>query len=264
MTKSSNKQLAIIDLTTGEKYNMEDYTLRSKRQDEAFKHIQYYQQDNRHFSFADMENIKVIISNVKTVYCGYLLILQCYMEYGTGKLTVSRKEMQTVLEISKQTFQRFWRVMISNGIIFEDNGESYVNPDFHFRHQPNHNRVIKLFTTTLKKLTAVLTASELGFLYKLLPYVHYDTNMICADPFTEPEKIQFLNKTQIALLVDMDEKKASKLLGKLRKIGVVAETIRQDDRRDRIFTLNPYVFYRKKGRPDDTLRGLFAATPYNK
>ncbi len=254
----------LVDTTTGELYDLSEYSLRSKKQDEAYKRIQYFQQDNRHFSFADMENIKIVISNVKTVDCGYLLILQCYMEYGTGKLTISRKEMLKVLMVSKATFQRFWAAMISNGIITKIDGEFYVNPDFHFRHQPNHNRVIKLFTTTLKQLTDELTASELGFLYKLLPHVHYDTNMICADPFAEPEKIQFLNKTQIALLVDMDEKKTSKQLDKLRKIGVVVETIRQDDRRDRIFTLNPYVFYRKKGRTDDTLRGLFASTPYYK
>lgn len=255
---------SLVDPTTGELYDMSEYSLRSKKQDEAYKRIQYYQQDNRHFSFADMENIKIVISNVKTVDCGYLLILQCYMEYGTGKLTISRKEMQKVLGISRATFQRFWATMDIHGIIFEDNGEFYVKPDFHFRQQPNHNRVIKLFTTTLKQLKDVLKPAELGFLYKLLPYVHYDTNMICADPFTEPENIQFLNKTQIALLVGMDEKKTSKLLDKLRKIGIVAETIRQDDKRDRIFTLNPYVFYRKKGKPDCTLRSLFAAAPYNK
>lgn len=242
---------------------MSEYSLRSKKQDEAYKRIQYNQQDNRHFSFADMENIKIVISNIKTVDCGYLLILQCYMEYGTGKLIISRKEMQKVLGVSKATFQRFWTTMRSNEIIFEVNGVFYINPDFHFRHHPNHNRVIKLFTTTLKQLKDVLKPSELGFLYKLLPYVHYDTNMICADPFTDPENIQFLNKTQIALLVDMDEKKTSKLLDKLRKIGVIAETIRQDDRRDRIFTLNPYVFCRKRGKPDDTLHGLFASTPYS-
>ncbi|WP_342042593.1 hypothetical protein [Bacillus sp. OTU2372] len=259
---NSNRQFALVDLTTGQEYDISEYSLRSKKQDEAYKRIQYYHQDNRHFSFADMENIKNVISKVKTVDCGYLLILQCYMEYGTGKLALDRKEMQKALGISKPTFQRFWAAMISNGIIFKDNGEFYVNPDFHFRHQPNHNRVIKLFTTTLKQLTDKLTASELGFLYKLLPYVHYDTNMICADPFTEPENIKFLNKTQIAILVDMDEKKASKLLDKLRKIGIIVETIRQDDKRDHIFTLNPYVFYRKKGKPDDTLRGLFASTPY--
>ncbi|PFH86463.1 hypothetical protein [Bacillus sp. AFS088145] len=258
--ENNNRQL--VDTSTGEIYDMDEYYLRAKSSDETYK--QFITQDNRHFSFADMDTIKYNISNVSTVHCGYLMILQCYMEYGSGKIKLNRNEMPKAVGTSKTTFNRFWKVMINYGIIIEKHGVFYVNPYFHFRQQPQNNRVIKLFTTTIKQLTHELSASELGFLYKLLPFVHYDTNMICADPFTEPENIQFLNKTQIALLVGMDEKKTSKQLDKLRKKGVVAETIRQDDKRDRIFTLNPYVFYRKKGRPDDTLRGLFASTHYGK
>jgi hypothetical protein len=254
----------LIDLTTGEILDFGDYYLRSKKQDEAYKRIQYYQQDNRHFTFADMENIKVIISNVSTVHCGYLLILQCYMELETGKLKLPKSEIPKVIGSSLSTFKRFWGEMIKHRIITVDNGEFIISPKFHFRWKAEGRHVIKLFITTLKRLKEELSAAELGFLYKLLPYVHYDTNMICADPYSSPEKIQFLNISGIALIVDMEEKKASKNLDKLRKIGVIAETIRQDDKRDRIFTLNPYVFYRKKGRPDDTLRGLFASTPYNK
>lgn len=244
--------------------DFEKQYIRARSSDEAYKRKQYYMQDNRHFSFADMENIREVIFNVSTVHCGYLLILQCYMEFGTGKLTISRREMPKIIGASKSTFIRFWTVMLGHGIINEKNGEFYVNLYFHFRQQQKHNRVIKLFTTKLRQLKAELTAAELGFLYKLLPYVHYDTNMICADPFTTPENILFLNKTQISLLVELEEKKASKNLDKLRKIGVIAETIRQDDKRDRIFTLNPYLFYRKRGQPDDTLRGLFASTLYFK
>lgn len=260
-----NSNIVQINPETGEilrTFDSDTHYVRAHESDNAYK--KFHEQDNRHFSFADMDTIKFIISNVKTVHCGYLLILQCYMEFETGKLTITRKEMSKAVGISESTFIRFWKEMQNYGIITDKNREFYVNPYFHFRQKPQHNRVIKLFTTTLKQLRNQLTASELGFLYKLLPFVHYDTNMICADPFTEPENIQFLNKAQIALLVGMDEKKASKLLGNLRKIGVIAETIRQDDKRDRIFSLNPHVFYRKKGYPDDTLRGLFASPPFVK
>jgi hypothetical protein len=260
-----NSNIVQIDPETGEilrTFDSDKHYVRAKSSDEAYK--QFILQDNRHFSFADMDAIKIIISKVSTVHCGYLLILQCYMEYGTGKLTLTRKEMPKALGTSESTFNRFWKEMQNYGIINGKNGGFFVNPYFHFRQQPKNNRVIKLFFTPLKQLIKELTASELGFLYKLLPYVHFDTNIICADPFTEPENILFLNKTQIALLVGMEEKKASKILDKFRKIGVIAETIRQDDKRDRIFTLNPFIFYRKKGKPDDTLRGLFASTPLYK
>jgi hypothetical protein len=254
----------LVDLITGEIYDMEKYYLRSKKQDEAYKKIQYNQQDNRHFTFADMVNIREIIQNVSTVHCGYLMILQCYMELNTGKLRLTKAEIPKEIGLSQSTFKRFWDEMIKHEIIIIKNGEYFVSPQFHFRGKSEGRNVIKLFITTLKRLKNELSASELGFLYKLLPYVHYDTNMICADPFTKPENIQFLNKSQIALLVNMEEKKAAKVLDKLRKTDVIAETIRQDDKRDHIFTLNPYVFYRKKGKPDDTLRGLFASTPYSK
>lgn len=54
--------------------------------------------------------------------------------------------------------------------------------------------------------------------------------MICADPFTEPENIEFLNKTQIAELVEMDADKTYKMLNKLHKLESLqrrAEAIRE-------------------------------------
>ncbi|MCM2531939.1 hypothetical protein NDK43_05470 [Neobacillus pocheonensis] len=202
-----------IDGETGELFDKNDYYLRSRKQDEAYKFIQYDQQDNRHFSFADIENIREVISNLSTVHCGYLLILQCYMEFGTGKLNLTRKEMPKAVGTSESTFKRFFSKVRSNGIVTVENGEFYINPRFHFRQQANSDRVIKLFTTPLKQLKDELKPSELGFLYKLLLYVHYDTNMICASPLVEPEQIQFLNKSMIAEWVDMEEKKASKMNG---------------------------------------------------
>lgn len=194
---SINRQL--VDTATGEVYDMGEYYLRSRASDDAYK--QFIVQDNRHFSFADMENIREVISCISTVHCGYLLILQCYMEMDTGKLKLTTKQIPSVIGSSTSTFKRFWCEMKKFGIIIAYKGEYYVNPRFHFRGKAEGKRVIKLFLTNLKRLRDDITPSELGFLYKLLPYVHYDTNMICADPFTEPENIQFLNKSQIALLV---------------------------------------------------------------
>jgi hypothetical protein len=194
----------LVDTTTGEIYDMNEYSLRSRIQDEAYKRIQYDQhQDNRHFSFADMENIKEVISNLSNVHCGYLMILQCQMEFRTGKLNITRKEMAKAVGTSEATFKRFFSEIQRNGIVTKSDGEYYINPKFHFRQQANSDHVIKLFTTPLKQLKDELKPAELGFLYKLLPYVHYDTNMICANPFVVPEPIQFLNKSMISELVDM-------------------------------------------------------------
>lgn len=50
--------IQIFDRATGEIFDMNEYYLRSRKQDEAYKRHMYYVRDNRHFSFADMENIR--------------------------------------------------------------------------------------------------------------------------------------------------------------------------------------------------------------
>ncbi|MFB9762484.1 hypothetical protein [Ectobacillus funiculus] len=267
----TNSNCMIYDQTTGEivgAFDSNKQYIRSKDSDEAYKRYLAKQQerlqDKRHFSFADMNGIQEVIASISTVHCGYLLLLQCYMEFETGELALSRQEMWKALNVTESTFKRFWGEMRKYGIITESNSKYYVNPNYHFRGKTKQENVIKVFATPLKQIAKELTASELGFLYKLLPFVHYETNMICADPFSAPEQIQFLNKTQISRLVEMEEKKASRTIDKLRRAGVLAETTRQDDKRDKIYTLNPYIFFRKSGKPDDTLRGLFASTPYGK
>jgi hypothetical protein len=239
------------------------YLLRARASDDGHKRHLNKQSDKRYFSFADIQNVPEVIDKLNTVHLGYLLILQSYIDFD-GKITLSRKQMPKALGTSDSTFQRFLSVIRAHGIITELNGEYYVNKRYHYRGAATSNGVIKLFTTQLRHVSHELQPSELGFLYKLLPYVHYDTNMICHDPAATEAEIHFLNKTKIAALVGMDRKQTYKTLDKLKQVGVVAETVREGNKRDHRYTLNPYIFFRKSGTPDETLRGLFAKTSYNK
>jgi hypothetical protein len=251
--------MELVDRSTGELIDMDKFYLRSRKSDEAFRRIKETQTDNRHFSFANMDNIPEIIQLLSNVHCGYLLILQSYVEFCTGKIKISRKQMPKALGKSEATFKRFWSVVCDNGIISNNNGEYYMNERYHFRQRTKSQRVIKIFFTPLKQLREVLQPAELGFIYKLLPFVDYSTNMICCDPTAYSEDIRFLNKTQIASLVGMEQKKAFKILDKLRDARVIVETPNRNNKRDRSYTLNPYVFYRKSGKPDESLHRLFAS-----
>ncbi|MEI4622137.1 hypothetical protein KFD70_19165 [Bacillus pfraonensis] len=241
----------------------------SENQKQAYKNKLEKERDNRHFSFADMENIKEVISKLTNIQLGYLLKLQCHMEFGTGFLIgkdgavmTKKVDIEHTLGVTNSTNKRLCKALESNGILEEVEGGYRINPTYHFRGQVQEQKIIKLFTTTLKHLCEVLKPAEIGFLYKLLPYVHYETNMVCINPHeVDPTKIEFLNIKAIAQLVDMEEKKVSTLLTKLRKGLIVAE-VRRQDKKNIFFVLNPYIFYRKSGKPDDTLRGMFAASPY--
>lgn len=264
-------ELGLVNLKTGEIVRELDKgdKVVSKEQSESYKRHLDKVNDKRHFSFAFMENIKELIPKLSNVHLGYLLKLQCYMEFGTGVLIgedgkgmTKKIEIQSALNISKDVNKRFSKALEDNGVLEKVNGKYRVNPAYHFRGKIKEEMVIKLFTTTLKQLCEVLKPAEIGFLYKLLPYIHYETNMICFDPnVIEPYDIEFLNVKAIAQLIGMEEKKVSTLLTKLRKASIVAE-VRRENKKNIFFVLNPYVFYRKSGFPDDTLRGMFISSPY--
>ncbi|PHD43196.1 hypothetical protein COF67_27345 [Bacillus toyonensis] len=243
----------------------------SENQRQAYKKKLEKERDNRHFSFADMENIKEVISKLTNVYLGYLLQLQCHMEFGTGFLIgkdgavmTKKVDIEHTLGITNSTNKRLCKALESNGVLEEVKGGYRINPAYHFRGQgqAQEQKIIKLFTTTLKQLCKILKPAEIGFLYKLLPYVHYGTNMICINPHEiDSNEIKYLNIEAIAQITEIHQKKISTLLRGLRKGGIIAETI-LEDKRHTFITLNPYIFYRKSGQPDNTLRGMFAASSY--
>lgn len=245
------------------------YRIQTLEQIEAGKRRKQAEQDQRHFSFSHMENMREITSSLSNKYCGYILLLQPYIEFKTGRLVIPGRDpkplgltdIARIWNVSRRTAGVVIDELQTRSIVFETAGVYAINERYHFRNKTGNevDALIKTFFTTLRRVK--LTAADLGFVYKLLPHVHYETNVICSDAFAaNPEDVRFLSEKQIASIVDMSEVKTRDALRRLRKAGVTGEWVRGDgDDRETLTVLNPYVFYRKSGEPDGTLRTLFAA-----
>lgn len=245
------------------------YQARTLEQLDAGKRAANIGKDTRHFSFSHMENMREVIATVPTSACGHLLHLQCYMELFTGILTKEDgdpmywDDIQSTIKISDRSMDDFKRDMTDAGIIEKtatEDGEVAlrINPRYHFRNGlPENSRVIKSFTKRVKELAEELTPHEVGMIYKLLPYVHQNTNTICANPFEkDPTKIEQLTGQQIAKLIGVSPSKMSRYLQLTAGDQYVFAKVIVG--RKRYYKLNPWIFYRKNGRPDDTLLEMFA------
>ena len=223
--------------------------------------------DKRHFSFSHMQHIQEITRNLSNKMCGYILLLQPYIAFKTNVL-VSEGRDQTPLtvddlaqvwNVSRRTARTVIDELEARSIVFCVGGSITVNERYHFRKKVGKGEVdalIKTYATTLKKFR--LSAADLGFVYKMLSNVHYETNLICADPFASPEYIRFLSDKEIGQLVGMSETKTKEVLARLRRAGIIGEWINAEDKREKFTALNPFVFYRKQGEPDGLLLALFA------
>lgn len=252
----------VIDISTGE--NLSDqYTLRHKHQDDAFKRRQSESAGRqREFTFGNMLNIPEVVARIDDKYCGYLLYLQTYINYA-GTLVSSaddpmtRADIQKALGLADRAFKSFIKAMVDNEIIAHENGCYCVNPAYHFKGKTENKHVIKTFTTKVRSLYNVRNANKLGFIYKLLPFIHFETNTVCVNPYEmQVELITQLSKQDIAEITGVSEKTVYTYLRRM-KLGdeyVFAEIRRG---KHRYYKLNPFIFYRRNGEPDATLREMF-------
>lgn len=237
-----------------------------ERYEAARKHAQF-DRDKRYFSFIHMRNIQDITRDLSNKYCGYILLLQPHIAFKTNVLVTEGREntplsigdLARIWDVSKRTARVIAGELEARSILFEAGGIYSVNERYHFRNSAAAGEVdalIKTYFTALKAFR--LNAADLGFVYKLLPNVHYDTNLVCADPFAAPEDIRFLTDGEIGELVGMSATKTKEALKRLRNANIIGEWADASDKRAKLTALNPFVFYRKQGEPDGMLRALFA------
>jgi DNA-binding MarR family transcriptional regulator len=234
----------------------------------AIQREQQNQRDKRHFSFAHMRHIRDITDNLSNKQCGYILMLQPYLQMksntivdpGRDETPLGKAGIAEALGVTAQTAGTIIKSLIQDDVLtVTPSGNYRMNDRYHFRKRirEGKNILVKTFFTTLKELK--LKPAELGALYKLLPYIHYETNMVCADPFeVDPAEIRFLNAKQIAGIIGLDDKKTLHILKALKKAEVMAETTRYSkDARVKFITLNPTIFTRQSGQPDASLMAMF-------
>lgn len=242
--------------------------VRSYAQTEAFKEKELRSKGKeREFTFTHMDNIQEVIEKVSDKHCGYLLFLQCFVNYDSiienpNNTTMTKRDMMRTLRLKETAFNEFIREMAMHEIIFVDktgSGERYrLNPRYHFQGKTDNSNVIKSFTAMVKKLYSEVNAKDLGFIYKLLPFVHLETNTICVNPYEKDVEFTLpLSKADIAVMTGLTEKSVYTKLRNLKFDDqyVFAEVVYG---KSRFYKINPFVFYRKNGKPDATLREIFS------
>lgn len=121
-----------------------------------------------------------------TKECGYLLYLQCFVNYdntlvtGQKKKPMNKRKIREVLDISETTFRELYNKLVSCGILYKrEDGTYAISECFHFRGKIKNRKGIKSFISKVRTLYEHNIVLDLGFIYRLLPYVHLDKNVIC-------------------------------------------------------------------------------------
>jgi hypothetical protein len=165
-------------------------------------------------------------------------------------------EMIKELDISKMTFYRFFNACLDNNIIIKNDDDYLINSKYHYKGKgKGDERVVKVYNTKIRNAYKQMKSTELGLIYLLLPYIHYQTNTLCFNPYEEDvTKLQKLNRKQVCELIGIDPATFSKkiLKAKIDNKGVFAE-VKVLGKRS--YLVNPWVLTRLDVAPNDSLIG---------
>lgn len=227
------------------------------------------QRDGRAIEFTntDMRHLHEVYGVLTTAQCGYLMLLQCYVDYDSGAIDNANKthmttaDMRKVLQLTgskESTFYDFFNACLQHGILTEEDGVYSVNRRYHFKGSLNNTFAVKTYTAKIKRVYREVKAVDIGLIYRMLPYVHMSTNALCDNPFErDPHKVKWLNRKQLAEAIGVAPETLGRRLPKMKFDGVfVVARIKVGNEPER-YTMNPSVFYRQDNTPDDTLLQMF-------
>lgn len=172
----------------------------------------YINANDRAFSDLSADNV---------ARCAYLATYVCF---GTDELwrtkygKLFRKDLPSIMNLSKPTADRFWRDVRDKYFFKDDSGflhtvgRSFIKGKLNV---PFFDEYQKLYIAVLKELYEKIPVTQhkrLGYVLKMLPYLNFEYNILCHDPTVKTrDKISPLTMEEFCELIGHDKTHASDL-----------------------------------------------------
>lgn len=229
------------------------------------------------FIIVNMEATKEVtaLEELNTKELGYFLILQSYISYDNmlrqseSTLPMIKKEIGQALKMKdRRAYSKVINKLIKLGLMYEESvtlyGKKYqafyIAKEYCFRGSSRSDKVVKMFIGSVQELynQEEIKPASIGFLFMLLPYMHYQSNHLVRYPYERVyAKAEALSLKDLIEITGLDEKKVKQHL-KIKLSGVhVFGTFKAG--RKSIYKVNPSLFFRGV-MPDDKLKADFTLT----
>lgn len=157
--------------------------------------------------------------------CSYLNYDGCLMM--TQRTPMKVKDLQSVLGLSKSTVHRFWDE-VNPAFLAEDESSKNIklNTDIIFRGKIGKNQkgniYQKFYVDAIRKLyknTSKNNHKHLGHVFKLLPFINIEYNIICFNQNEqELDKVVPMTLKEFCECIDYDVQNVSRLLAVYKKL----------------------------------------------
>lgn len=195
-----------------------------------------------------------------------LIYLNTFLWWNDNRLMLSqrtqmqRKDLARVLMVSNATVSRFWKEVSPQYIIEAEDGlvftNEYIFKRGRLKQKNEYSQYQKIYIDGVRKLyetTDKRNHRQLGYLFKLLPFINVEFNLLCFNPLeTELEKVELLSVSEFCMLIGFDVKHFNKLFSIYRDVcfnvngrqeRFCAITYDGINKSDAKICINPHILY---------------------
>ena len=150
------------------------------------------------FVFENIDNLTEILTDfdlMRFLYLGTYTKKDGYLKFDNGNI-ITKKHIKRLLRINDNSFRDFWNLMIENKLIVEDvdkrvsinleyfcrgSEKDYINATDK-RFGDKFTRIYIETTRNLYENTNQRSLKKLAIIYKVLPLINYQYNILCKNP----------------------------------------------------------------------------------
>lgn len=194
-----------------------------------------------------------------------LIMLFTYLHYdGSLKLTqrtsMRKSDLQEVLRLSKSATHQFWNEVKNrylseiDGVLFSTDNKFVFRGKMNKEHQPYQKFYINSVRNLYRKVANTKKHKQLGYIFKLLPYINIQFNIICKNPFeSDLNMIEPLTIGEFCELIQYNSSNFHRLLRDYRQITFYVQNRKENfvsfiwdgitNKSDMKFYVNPHILY---------------------
>lgn len=225
-----------VDVETGEFFAENEYSLRNKKQVEGYKkrlkRELYESMTRKNWVASYHDPIKGLLNTLSMDEFGAIIKLIPHMRFNSGgKLFYGSKRMgkeeiaKSIGKSMRQTSRLLSALVKASVVQTEKEGRRIVysiSKKYHTMGDARNAPFTKLFQGFIRKKFEKLTIQQAGILYAVLPYFHYKSFLLCANPYVPDEdEADPMTAKELAEVLRIDEKTVYRHMAALSKHGIV-------------------------------------------
>lgn len=241
------------EIYEGDSYTSKDQqTVRNNYQ----SYINRINNNNNQWIGCIHDNIKSISNSLSLINAGAIMKLLPYIKFNSNGLLfcnnnpMSTKEIELILNRSTRGTSNILKELIELDVLtIKKKGKIntyYINNKYHTfgKMLKGHSNFTKIFINKIKEVSTLLNLNELGLLYKIIPYFHYEFFSLCSNPDeNDITMIDYINKEQLATIVNCNTKVIYNITNKLHN-NYLLLTIKSGKQIN--YIIHPDLMYRKQ------------------